>query len=70
MMHLIAAALAAAAPAPSAPDAHAQHQQQGQAGQQQKMDCCKDMKGDCKDCCKDMARKHEGHGSERGHSAH
>jgi hypothetical protein len=69
MMTLIAAALAAAAPAASTADAPA-HQQHGQTAQHQMMDCCKEMKADCKDCCKDMDGKHAADGSEHSEHAH
>ena len=68
MMTLIAAALAAAAPAAST-DAHA-HQQHSQTAQHQMMDCCKEMKADCKDCCKEMDGKHAADGSEHSEHAH
>jgi hypothetical protein len=68
MLTLMTAALVAAQPVPTA-DTHAQHgpMQHGQMTpaqheQHEKKDCCKD-------CCKDMADKHEGHRTERGHSA-
>jgi|KBSSwiStaDraftv2_1062776.scaffolds.fasta_scaffold139114_2 hypothetical protein len=61
MMILIAAALAAAAPAPSA-DAHARHRVE-----QNKMDCCKDMKAECKECCEHMLKHSTGSSEDAEH---